>query len=340
MLDQASRTIVVVGATGQQGSGTVDALLHHTEYQIVGLTRNPKSDAAVKLLNKAKEEHLPRLQLKAAELSDVESLKKAFEGAYGVFGVTQWQLPIKTPDDIRAEYVAGVNIVDAAKACGVKHLVFSSLPDIAKASGGKYKNVLHFDCKAQVEQYALEQLGSGVPTFLHAGLFYSNLEWSQYCKRAPDGVVEFRAPMHPDKKATWVDPAYDVGVFAAAAFARGPADTAGKTYPVHGPPYSQNELAATYQRIRGDPARAAPTTIEEWDDTVCEMVGPGFRDDIEEMIRWIDEAPGETHADYGTMPHEEYEKRKKELGGGTGSTFAQWLERTHWLKPGFVAKVV
>jgi uncharacterized protein YbjT (DUF2867 family) len=50
-----------------------------------------------------------------ADLNDVESLKKAFHGAHGVFGVTNfWECWYD------AEIKQGKNIADAAKAAGVK----------------------------------------------------------------------------------------------------------------------------------------------------------------------------------------------------------------------------
>ncbi|KDR73220.1 hypothetical protein GALMADRAFT_142358 [Galerina marginata CBS 339.88] len=328
MSDQSSKIIVVVGATGQQGGGVLFALLAQTSFQVIGLTRTPDSEAALALTKK----HGSRLKMMAAEVFDADSLKRAFKGAYGVFAVTQWQLPIQIEKDNRYDLIGGFNLVDAALACGIQHFVYSGMPNMTKFSGGRYTKVFHFDYKAQVEEYALAKLGSMVPTFLHPSLFYANLNWKQYCKRAADGVVEFRAPLSPNKKACWVDPYFDVGAFASAVFVLGPAQTAGKTYPIQSPPCSQNDLAATYTLITGEPARAAPTSISAWGDTVSEMVGEGFRDDIEQMMLWMEEAQWASKADCGTMDHVEYEERKKELGGLTGSTFEEYLKRTDWRK--------
>lgn len=61
---------------------------------------------------------------------------------------------------------AGMNLVDAAKAAGVKHFVYSSLEDTRPALElsrqplqGSY-TVPHFDAKAEVEAYAREKVGS------------------------------------------------------------------------------------------------------------------------------------------------------------------------------------
>jgi hypothetical protein len=47
--------------------------------------------------------------------------------------------------DKDVEYNQGKNIVDAAKAEGVKHLVWSGLPNVTKVSNGELTLVEHFD---------------------------------------------------------------------------------------------------------------------------------------------------------------------------------------------------
>jgi uncharacterized protein YbjT (DUF2867 family) len=60
------------------------------------------------------------VELVEAQLDDEASLKHAFEGAYGVFGVTNyWE-----GADVMKEFHQGVHIAHAAKATDVKHLVW------------------------------------------------------------------------------------------------------------------------------------------------------------------------------------------------------------------------
>jgi len=72
------KIIAVVGATGQQGSGLVKAILADPAggFAARAITRDPDSD-------KAKE--LARLgaEVVAGDVDDEESLKRAFTGAYG-----------------------------------------------------------------------------------------------------------------------------------------------------------------------------------------------------------------------------------------------------------------
>ena len=57
-----------------------------------------------------------------ADLDDPSSLERAFEGAYGVFALTDfWE------HGAEGEIRHGKNMVDAAKKTGVRHFVYSTL---------------------------------------------------------------------------------------------------------------------------------------------------------------------------------------------------------------------
>ena len=68
------QTIVVVGATGSQGKGIVNALVNEGTFNVKAITRDPE-----KYTGKANEAVY-------ADLKDLQSLKDAFTNAYGVFG--------------------------------------------------------------------------------------------------------------------------------------------------------------------------------------------------------------------------------------------------------------
>jgi uncharacterized protein YbjT (DUF2867 family) len=168
------RTIVVLGATGNQGSGVVRALLAKNSpdkvlFSVRAVTRDPDSPQAQRLLAtypEASTSGSGQLQLVAGDVYDRTSLERAFRGVCGVFAVTNNRLPtspgsnrmIETEEDLKHELTAGENIVAAAKGCGVSHFVFSSLPNIAEASGGRFRKVFHFDHKFQIEQLARREL--------------------------------------------------------------------------------------------------------------------------------------------------------------------------------------
>ncbi|GLB16080.1 hypothetical protein AtubIFM61612_005916 [Aspergillus tubingensis] len=161
------RTIAVLGATGNQGSGVVRALLQKSplnpaSFTVRAVTRDPSSPQAERLRAVYPEEEVSgRLQLVPGDVYDVTSLERAFDGVWGVFAVTNNRIPgqmIETEEDLEHELVAGRNIVAAAKVSGVRHFVISSLPNLADVSKGQFQKVFHFDHKFQIEQLAKSEL--------------------------------------------------------------------------------------------------------------------------------------------------------------------------------------
>ncbi|KAI0112103.1 hypothetical protein GGR51DRAFT_508060 [Nemania sp. FL0031] len=216
----SDRVIVVIGATSLQGSGVVSALIEdpRAQWTIRGVTRDTSSPWAEKFVSKY-EAVKDRVSLISGDVYSAESMRAALSGAYGVFLNTNQTVHGKTlvkPEEQRQEVEQGRIVIDAAKYCGVKHFVMSSLPDMVKASAGRFTDIYHMDQKYEVEQYARNQLD--YVTSIIPGFFYSNHWWSQYCRLQADGVVRFCAPIPGPHKMQWTDPAYDVGVFTASTY--------------------------------------------------------------------------------------------------------------------------
>ncbi|KAB8218750.1 hypothetical protein BDV33DRAFT_120416 [Aspergillus novoparasiticus] len=323
--------ITVLGATGNQGGGVVRALLAKTEpsFHVRAITRDVSSTAAQSLQEKYKDNG--RLELVAADVYNKQSLIEAFKNVYGVFAVTNNRIPgkkIEKEQDMDHELEAGRNIIDAAKACNVQHLVLSSLPNITNASKGRFTKVFHFDNKHKIEQWARDELPA--VTALHPGLFYTNMQWPQYCQRQDDGTVRFCAPIDGDKLADWVDPSYDIGVYAAEIFSLGPEKTASKTYPVVGPKLSFADFARVFREITSQEATFDPITLDQWGATVAATVGKGYEEDIKQMMEWIAVAPDDKIC-YGTM--NQTDDTSYEDLGVKASTLADWMRRTAWQGP-------
>src|SRR3981189_3344803 len=129
------KLIAVVGTTGQQGGAVVRALQADKQFKVRALTRNP-----------AKHSELAD-EVVQADLSRPETLTAACEGAHGVFLVTNlWE---EGTDEVQQATAA----VRAAKDAGVKHFVWSTLPDVEAISGGKF-HVPHFTATAQSNRLA------------------------------------------------------------------------------------------------------------------------------------------------------------------------------------------
>ncbi|KAH8735241.1 hypothetical protein BGZ61DRAFT_473850 [Ilyonectria robusta] len=328
---QQARTIAVLGATGNQGQGVVRALLHKASlsFHVRAITRDVESPAAQRLLQDFQSHG--RLSLASANIYDIESLRLAFKGAYGVFAVTHNRLPgktIDTEDQLRHELAAGSNIVDAAEYCKVEHFVMSSLPNLTTSSGGVFTKVYHFDYKHEIEQLARRQLPA--VTALIPGLFYTNMIWTQYCRRQEDGSVRFCAPVSGDTLADWVDPGYDVGVFASEVFAAGPQKAGSKTYPVVSPKIPFSQFSEIFSTVTSQPSCFESTTMEEWGATVAATVGKGYEEDIKQMMQWIAMAPSDKIC-YGTMDAAD-DTSWQDLGV-RASTFEEWMARSNWQGP-------
>lgn len=80
-----SKIITVFGATGNQGGSVIASIQGNSklssEYKIRGVTRDPSKPSGQALAGKG-------VELVKADLSDKESVKKAIEGSYAVFAVT------------------------------------------------------------------------------------------------------------------------------------------------------------------------------------------------------------------------------------------------------------
>ena len=106
------KIIAVVGATGAQGGGLARAILADASgaFSLRALTRKPEGNAATALAAAGAE-------IVAADLDDEASLRRAFEGAHGVFCVTNfWEhfSPVREMAQAKA-------MATAAKAAGVRH---------------------------------------------------------------------------------------------------------------------------------------------------------------------------------------------------------------------------
>src|SRR6186713_2154846 len=115
-----AKIIAVLGATGRQSGGLAREILADPSggFAVRAITRDPNKDNAKALASKGAE-------VVSANLDDVESLKKAFAGAHGVFGVTNfWEHFSAEKEKAQAK-----NIAEAAKAAGVKHVIWSTLED-------------------------------------------------------------------------------------------------------------------------------------------------------------------------------------------------------------------
>ena len=233
----ADKIIAVVGSTGAQGGGLCEAILSDSsgDFACRAITRDPDKDKAKALAAKGAE-------VVKADLDDVESLEKAFQGAYAVYGVTNfWEHFSGEKEKAQAK-----NIADAAKAAGVQHVIWSTLEDTRNLMKPddtrmpmlqeKYR-VPHFDAKAEANAYF-----EGVPTtFLVTSFYWDNLySFGLAPKPGQDGVHEWTFPMGASKLAGIA--AEDIGKVAYGIFKGGP-QYVGKTVGITGENLTLDEMS-------------------------------------------------------------------------------------------------
>src|SRR5258705_633808 len=173
------RTIVVIGATGSQGKGVVNALVNEGAFNVRAITRNPGNYSG-----KAHE-------VVFGDLNNLQSLKDAFKNAYGVFVVTNfWE----GADEIGQ----GKNAIDAAKAAGIEHFVWSTLPDVESISNGEFE-VPHFSGKAKVDDL-VKNAGFKYSTFVQPPFYFRNHVGMSVPQPKQDGTTSWTLPIDTSKK--------------------------------------------------------------------------------------------------------------------------------------------
>lgn len=149
-----TKLIVVVGATGGQGGGVVNALLYNPDYRVRGITRNTNSDKSRALTAKG-------VKMVQADQKDEESRVRAFDGATAIFAVTDYYdffFERGKDASIELEYLYWTNLAKAAaKTPTLETYIWSTLPDTSAITGGE-AIVPHFKGKGQVDSFIKKSL--------------------------------------------------------------------------------------------------------------------------------------------------------------------------------------
>ena len=239
------KIIAVVGSTGAQGGGLCRAILEDAKggFACRAITRDPSKDKAKALAEQGAE-------VVAADLDDVESLKKAFAGAHGVYAVTNFWEHFSA----EKEKAQAANIAEAAKAAGVKHVIWSTLEDTRKLMAAddermpmlqeKYR-VPHFDAKAEANAAF-----KGLPvTFLVTSFYWDNLYMFGICpKKGEDGTYSWAFPMGTAKMAGIASE--DIGKTAYGIFKAGD-KYIGSTVGIAGGTLTIEEMGKTLSAVLG-----------------------------------------------------------------------------------------
>jgi uncharacterized protein YbjT (DUF2867 family) len=252
------KVVSVVGATGTQGGAVARALLADGEFAVRALTRNASSEKAKALAELGAE-------VVEASLNDEASLRRAFDGAYGAFMVT----PFWEHMSAAKELVEVENLIAAARATGLRHVVWSTLEDTREviAIGDErmptldevYK-VPHFDVKGGVADQMFEK--SGLPTtYVQVSFYWDNLVTDLKPQRDPDGTIGLHLPMNATPIAGIASE--DIGQAVLSVFKR-PTETIGQVYGLAGEHLTGEQIAAAFTQVLGEKVTYRPATHDEF----------------------------------------------------------------------------
>jgi NAD(P)H dehydrogenase (quinone) len=227
--------ILITAATGHLGNATIDFLLKKNvpASQIAGLVRDEQKAAGISAKG---------IALRKGDYYDKPSLQKAFQGIDTLVFISS--------GDIQNRVHQHENVVNAAKAAGVKHIIYTS---VAKASATlKFTaGIDHWHTEAMLKQ-------SGIPYTVFRNTFYAEvlpmlfggaLQSGQWHYTAGDAKVNF---------ASRLDMAE-----AIANVAANPALHANKIYEItSGRSYSFHEIAGIVSQATGKQVSYIPVPLE------------------------------------------------------------------------------
>ena len=209
------------------------------------LTRDVNSDKAKALAALGAE-------VVQADIDDLESVKKAFAGAYGAYCVTFFWAHF-SPEKEQAE---AASMAQAAKHAGLQHVIWSTLDDTRKwiplsdnrmpTLQGKYK-VPHFDAKGEANHFFTD-LGLPV-TLLNTSFYWENfIYFGMGPQKGPDGKLAVTLPMGSAKMPSIS--AEDIGKCAYGIFKKG-SEYIGKTVGIAGDHPTGAQMAASFAAALG-----------------------------------------------------------------------------------------
>ena len=266
---KGDQTVLVVGATGNQGGVTIDHLLAAgREFAVRGLTRTPDSEAARALGERG-------VNIRRGDLNDKERLRSAVDGVDAVVIVTNiWTAGF----DGAVRH--GRNIADVAAEAGVSHIVFSGAGYHDRDLG-----IAALEPAGQIEQY-IRSLD--VPaTFLRPVWFMHNLEPT--FEDILDGTLALPVGEDVTLQMLAVD---DVGRTIARILAD-PDEFVGESFDLAGDEHTLPEMARIISEVTG--ANVQPFSVpienarEEMGEEMAELFqwfnDEGYAVDIERLER-------------------------------------------------------
>jgi uncharacterized protein YbjT (DUF2867 family) len=227
----SKRSILVTGATGQQGGAVARALLSK-RHHVKALTRKPDSEVARQLASAGAD-------VVAGDLADAASIVSAAKDVD-----TMFLMGNSYEAGMQEETRQGIIAADAAKAAGVGHLIYSSVAGADKKTG-----IPHFESKYLVEKHVV---GLGIPYTISAPVaFMENVVAPWSIGALSQGTYAFAMP---PKRVLQLVSLADIGAFVATLAERRE-QVFGRRFDFAGDELSGEEQAKILSEAIGRPIR-------------------------------------------------------------------------------------
>jgi uncharacterized protein YbjT (DUF2867 family) len=249
-------TILVTGATGQQGGAVARELLR-AGHKLRAMTRKPGSEQARALASLGAE-------VVQADLGDAASLRKATDGVWGVFAVQNtWEAGVE------GEEAQGKSQAQIARGCGVQHYVYTSVGSAHRNTG-----IPHFDNKWRVEE-TIRGLGFPSYTIFRPAFFMENLLGPWFKPGIDQGKL--MVGIKPETRLQMIA-VRDIGRYGLVAFERH-AELNGSSFDIAGDELTMPETAKQISEAAGRTVAFERVPIEQVRQ---------FSDDFATMLEWFD----------------------------------------------------
>ncbi|KAI1126254.1 NAD(P)-binding protein [Nemania abortiva] len=267
MASNTKKIIAVIGATGRQGSSVAQTFSALPHWHVRAITRQPSSEKAAQLANLG-------CEVFQADLTDVSSLSRAFEGVHAIFLNTDfwaaYRASVLAGDDpeksskigYENEVQHGKNaVVAAAGVPTLERLVYSALGPMNAGSNGKYSTAYHWETKAAIVDYIeKEQPDLAKKTsFIYLGAYATNALLAP--KLDPkSGEYTVLVPCATTTRFPILDETRSTGVFVRALVEDEAPGTKLLAYDSY---LTMEQAREAWSRVTGKPAKLISLTLEQ-----------------------------------------------------------------------------
>lgn len=265
------KTILVTGATGNQG-GAVAASLLNIGFRVKLLTRRPESVKAQNLQHQ-------NAEWVKGDLDDLSTFRSHLKDVDGIFSVQTFV------NGVDKEIKQGVGLANLAKEYGINHFLYSSVAGADLNTG-----IPHFDSKYKIENH-IRQLGLPF-TIIRANSLFENFLIPEVSSRIRKGKLS--SPINKNKTQQFIS-AIDIGKISADIFLNKD-KYVGTTITIGSEEMDMQQVAKTFSDVLGK-----KISYQKFPLFIARFV---MGKDLYKMFKWINENDAIFMKDIGSFKKE------------------------------------